>query len=380
VLNHDEDSKKSFYFLYKRKVFRLEAKNSTECDMWVKSLELVMSKSEEYLDLDRYVDEKIFTKVSGKSLFKDYETILQEHRKKLWEEHQAKLKIEEEKRIEEERKRLEEEGKKKAHKVAKKKDSPLDVDMKKVQSEKSPPIQQKIEAKVGNRQDTLPNETKFRTGPVQPVRREEDDAQKVLKKVVDPVSSTKPVPKEIPITLGISTIERPFDKNDDEPDDSPKSRDDDAPLLIGNASSDAEEDYGTGINDAKDKNRSKLDEVPKQRTETTPEIEALIRLDDQRKESMYDIMMKKEESVKSSTGSLSGRNKTDDKNDPDAGYDGDRSRLNSRSTVNKTSLQSNRNPSTFSTIQPRTYIGEPVTQTSCLGSCWNMVLSIFSRR
>ena len=56
-----------------------------------------MSKSEEYLDLNRYVDKKVFTKVTGKSLFKDYESMLEEHKKRLWEKELKKREAEQKK-------------------------------------------------------------------------------------------------------------------------------------------------------------------------------------------------------------------------------------------------------------------------------------------
>lgn len=128
-----------------------------------------MSKSEEYLNLDRYVDEKIFTKVSGKSLFKDYETILQEYRKKRWEEQEVIRKAEEAKRIEEERKRLEEIGKKKANKVTAKKQQDKDLTMDKHRSEK-PNLGKtpKLEEADGKLKHAPTQHTTFRTGVAQP--------------------------------------------------------------------------------------------------------------------------------------------------------------------------------------------------------------------
>ena len=93
MMKMDEEDPRGFYMIYKRNLYRLATQKAHEAEKWFKSIELVMSKSEEYLDLNRYVDEKIFTKVTGKSLFKDYETIIEENKKLLWEIEMKKRQI-----------------------------------------------------------------------------------------------------------------------------------------------------------------------------------------------------------------------------------------------------------------------------------------------
>ena len=89
---------KDFIWYTSEYCYRLETQKASEAEKWFKSIELVMSKSEEYLDLNRYVDEKVFTKVTGKSLFKDYESILEEHKKRLWEKELKKREAEQKKK------------------------------------------------------------------------------------------------------------------------------------------------------------------------------------------------------------------------------------------------------------------------------------------
>jgi len=368
VLNHDEDSKKSFYFLYKRKVYRMEAKNVSECEEWIKSLELVMSKSEEFLNLDRYVDEKIFTKVSGKSLFRDYETILQEYRKKLWEEQEAKRKIEEEKKVEQERKRLEELGKKKAGKVAAKKSNDFNLELEKNKSSRPVP-EHNLDSKLPRHQNTThekPNT--FRTGEAQP-----PDTIKVGNPIKVEKVNSRPVNAVSSIQLESVPVEIVGPAQNDSDSDSPKG--DKIPLLISKQSSDKNKNNKGGLFGINDSQKSE-NLVDHSNNETSEEIENLIRLDDQRKESMYDVMMKRESN--SFDPYQLGKAKTAvnaNKSATESGYEADRSRVGSRNSSAKNSM--NTNKSTFT--KPRTYIGEPSSQTSCFGSCWNWTLSLFRR-
>jgi hypothetical protein len=343
-----------------------------------------MSKSEEYLNLDRYVDEKIFTKVSGKSLFKDYETILQEYRKKRWEEQEIIRKAEEAKREVEERKRLEELGKKKANKVTAKKQQAQNVAMEKHKSER-PPLGKtpKLEEGEGKLKHAPTQVTTFRTGAAQPPQNfENNDTVKVDKVVIKPVDKVaaapvdkivvKPVNKAdgVNIPLGTSIIEVQNDNDSDSP------KDDNAPLLLERHPSDIEDDYSNSYDiNGSQKEESKL-AAPSNKTESNKEYDEILQMDDQRKESMYDVMMKKEESVKSAKSSI-GTSRVGDKSISEEGYDADRSRLNSNDPSAKNSMNTGVN-STFSR-PPKTYVGEPVTQTSCFGSCWNWVLSVFKR-
>jgi len=97
-----QESNKMILMVYKGKLYKLEADSKDYIEEWYKSIALVRSRSEEYLNLDRYVDMKVFEKISGKSLFRDFEEMLEEHfknieeikRKKEEEENEIKRKLE----------------------------------------------------------------------------------------------------------------------------------------------------------------------------------------------------------------------------------------------------------------------------------------------
>lgn len=90
------DNEKMLLIVINNDLYKLEADNKEYIEEWYKSIALVRSKSEEYLNLDRYVDSKVFEKITGKSLFRDFEEILNEEFKKF--EEQKRIKEENDKR------------------------------------------------------------------------------------------------------------------------------------------------------------------------------------------------------------------------------------------------------------------------------------------
>ena len=93
----NQENDKMILIVYQNKLYKLEFKNKDYILEWYKSICLVMSKSEEYLNLNRYVDTKVFERVSGKSLFRDFEEILKENADRI--EQQKRKEEEEAKRI-----------------------------------------------------------------------------------------------------------------------------------------------------------------------------------------------------------------------------------------------------------------------------------------
>ena len=91
----NQDNDKMILIVCNDKIYKLEHSNKDYVEEWFKSLCLVRSQSEEYLNLDRYVDSNIFERVTGDTIFRDFEEILDEHLKKIEEQN---LKEEEEKR------------------------------------------------------------------------------------------------------------------------------------------------------------------------------------------------------------------------------------------------------------------------------------------
>uniref|UniRef100_A0A7S3KKK7 PH domain-containing protein n=1 Tax=Euplotes crassus TaxID=5936 RepID=A0A7S3KKK7_EUPCR len=96
-LELNKDNPKMIFLVAQNKLYKLESSNKDYVLEWYKSLCLVRSKSEEYLDLNRYVDSQVFEKLSGKSIFRDFEIMLKENAKAI--EEQKRKKEEEEKRI-----------------------------------------------------------------------------------------------------------------------------------------------------------------------------------------------------------------------------------------------------------------------------------------
>jgi len=82
----NQDNDKMILLLYKDKLYKLEADSKDYIEEWYKSIALVKSKTDDYLNLDRYIDMNIFKKVTGKSLFRNFEEILEEHFKDIEEQ------------------------------------------------------------------------------------------------------------------------------------------------------------------------------------------------------------------------------------------------------------------------------------------------------
>lgn len=68
---------KEFYIFYKSKCYRFESEYEYEAQKWVNSLKLVKESDFDYLDENRYEKQKIYSKITGKSIFKDYEILLE---------------------------------------------------------------------------------------------------------------------------------------------------------------------------------------------------------------------------------------------------------------------------------------------------------------
>lgn len=360
LLNMDEDNKKGFYFVYKRRCYRMEASKAADAEKWFKSMELVMSKSEEYLNLDRYVDEKVFTKVTGKSLFKDYETILEEHKQRMWQlelqrrEKEKQKKMEEEKqKVEEERRKLEEEGKKKAHKIAAK--NPLDIaepELHKTKSQMPTPGKVLEQNTSITKMDTFKENSQTPSSTAPPAMM---TAQSSVTKV-----DVSPVSREAPLAAQPPSKTTPFKMRDIEEGESPKnSKDDRAPLLASGEYSDQEEEYTS--------KEKKFREMEEKRHES---IKNLIKINDERTESMYDIMMQREDSKVSRKNSESKTNKAANETIVSSDL---KSTFGERKSTTEKPAPTTRGP-------PTTTVYEPVHQTSCFGSCMNTVMGIFRRR
>jgi hypothetical protein len=313
-----------------------------------------MSKSEEYLNLDRYVDEKIFTKVTGKSLFKDYETILEGHKKKLWEKEQVKRKAEAKRRIEEQKKLFEEKSKKKAYRVGNKKDLIEEPKLGKHNSQ-MPKNTGNLDGGKMKHLNTLTDDKAFKAEVIGDANNEVD------KVVVKPVGKPTIESREVPISVGVSSESRDIPIVPDSPDNG-----DNIPLLFNRQLSDHgvdDEEYADfGLNDGR-----KSEYV-------SDEIKELVRLDNQRTESMYDIMMKKEESIK---GPESSRNNTETNLTVEE-EKSDKKNKSAKTSFSK-SVKTSKKDTNVGLPKYSSYTGEPMTTTTCFGGCMNWVTGIFRR-
>ena len=68
-LEINQENEKMILILYKNKLYKLEGDSKDYVEEWYKSIALVRSKTDEYLNLDRYVDSNVFRKVTGNSIF-----------------------------------------------------------------------------------------------------------------------------------------------------------------------------------------------------------------------------------------------------------------------------------------------------------------------
>ena len=357
LLKMDEEDSKSFYLVYNRNLYRLATQKAHEAEKWFKSIELVMSKSEEYLDLNRYVDEKVFTKVTGKSLFKDYESILEENKKKLWEKELKKREAENKRKERIQREKLEAEGKKKANKVASKV-PPLDVP-------DEPSLYQFSSQKPGKTKHISVNEITKENGKEveepklgkMPSKNSSNNPKSSI-----PEQAVKP-PEPLSSSPGQNMMKSPMPGQNPTPqpkfqhfelletDNKSSSiesiNDDRAPLLVQN------EEYS-----------DKEDDDAEERDEKNENIKQLIAINDQRTESMYDIVMQRENEKKSAKNSMASEN-SESFQEPKEEETKARSNLSvkSKSTA-LTSPRGNDRNSNVARGTPKTTVYEPSTQTS----------------
>lgn len=96
-LELSKEDNRVIFLVSGNKLYKLQHQNKDYVEEWYKSLCLVRSKSEEYLNLDRYVDAQVFENLSGKSIFRDFEQMLRDNAKGI--EEQKRKEEEEEKKI-----------------------------------------------------------------------------------------------------------------------------------------------------------------------------------------------------------------------------------------------------------------------------------------
>ena len=69
--------------VYKKKCYRLQGTHDLEALKWVNSLKAAKDCDNDFLDLNRYEKMKIYTKITGKSMYTDYEVLLEAYESKI---------------------------------------------------------------------------------------------------------------------------------------------------------------------------------------------------------------------------------------------------------------------------------------------------------
>ena len=74
----NKQNPKEFYILCKKKCYRLECAHENEATKWLNSLKSVREGlSSDFLNVNRYEKLKIYSKITGKSMYKDYDLLLE---------------------------------------------------------------------------------------------------------------------------------------------------------------------------------------------------------------------------------------------------------------------------------------------------------------
>jgi hypothetical protein len=63
--------------VYGKKCYRLECAHEKEAEKWVNSIKMVKDVDAAHLDINRYEKLKIYSKVTGKSMYKEYDILLE---------------------------------------------------------------------------------------------------------------------------------------------------------------------------------------------------------------------------------------------------------------------------------------------------------------
>jgi hypothetical protein len=89
------DNPKEFYIIIKKKCYRLLCEHEGEAQKWVNSLKAVreggFGLGQEHLDQNRYEKLKVYSRVTGKSMYKEYDVLLEGYEEAIHESIEAKL-------------------------------------------------------------------------------------------------------------------------------------------------------------------------------------------------------------------------------------------------------------------------------------------------
>jgi hypothetical protein len=69
----NKQNPREFYILFKTKCYRLLCEHDLEAQKWVNSLKYARDTNYDNLDINRYEKIKIYSKITGRSMYKDYD-------------------------------------------------------------------------------------------------------------------------------------------------------------------------------------------------------------------------------------------------------------------------------------------------------------------
>jgi hypothetical protein len=87
---------KEFYIIAAKKVYRLEGEHEQECTKWLNSLKAARDGTfqgglEDPNDVTRYERIKVYSRITGKSMYLDYDTLLETYEERVHEVIETKL-------------------------------------------------------------------------------------------------------------------------------------------------------------------------------------------------------------------------------------------------------------------------------------------------
>ena len=96
AMDISQGNAKEFYIIAAKKIYRMECEHEQECLKWVNSLKAARdgtfgSGLEDPNDASRYEKLKIYSRITGKSMYVDYDTLLETYEEKVHELIEVKL-------------------------------------------------------------------------------------------------------------------------------------------------------------------------------------------------------------------------------------------------------------------------------------------------
>lgn len=96
AIDFSPDNAKEFYIIHKKKCYRLACEHEGEAQKWVNSLKAVReggfgAMGNEHLDENRYEKLKVYSRVTGKSMYKELDQLLETYEEQVHDVIETKL-------------------------------------------------------------------------------------------------------------------------------------------------------------------------------------------------------------------------------------------------------------------------------------------------